>query len=533
MCRVSSQRTTSASASSLSTRSVTSSRLPIGVAQTASGTATAARRAPRSRRGPPRRARHPPPSSASTIRSPSRPGASASARADSSAAREEERRRGRTEAAADDDELRPEHVHERPDRDAEERGRSRRAPPQRPRRPPRPVRRAARRVEPRTPERLGGAVGRVPGRERLEVTAPRAVALARRPVGDDDHVPELGPAAVEGPAEHEAAADARAEREHDEVVRPAARAQAPFGERGRVRVVLDRGRDAEALAQHPRERDPGERDVRRVERAPRRGGRARTGRRGRVPRSRRRRDRRRPGRSPRRAPPASRSGSGSSEVWRTVPSRSSTPARIFVPPRSTPMTRWALTGRGYHNRPDGRGREAVQALQGRAHEGEGARRRPASARTRARRRPQSRRSGPAQGPRPAALGKAHRARARAPRRPARRLDGRELPLLPGRGDRRERPPAEGRERRARAAGGSGDLEPDPDHAARHRRGQERRALRLEPLRLDPDRPHRSEAAPDLVPLDPPRPPRRDPGLRREQDQRGLPARRTGADDARR
>ena len=59
------------------------------------------------------------------------------------------------------------------------------------------------------PEPLGGAVGGVAGGDGLEMAAPGAVALARRPVRDHDDVPELGPAAVERAAEHEPAADAR------------------------------------------------------------------------------------------------------------------------------------------------------------------------------------------------------------------------------------------------------------------------------------------------------------------------------------
>ena len=51
-------------------------------------------------------------------------------------------------------------------------------------------------------------------RRRLEVPAPVAVALARRPVELDDHVPELGPATVQLPVEHEPAADPRPERQH-------------------------------------------------------------------------------------------------------------------------------------------------------------------------------------------------------------------------------------------------------------------------------------------------------------------------------
>ena len=81
------------------------------------------------------------------------------------------------------------------------------------------------------------------------------VALARRAVRHHDDVAELGPAAVERAVEHDAAADAGAEREHDEVVGAAARAEPPLGERGGVRVVLDRRRHAEALAQHVARRD--------------------------------------------------------------------------------------------------------------------------------------------------------------------------------------------------------------------------------------------------------------------------------------
>src|SRR5580765_5551322 len=47
------------------------------------------------------------------------------------------------------------------------------------------------------------------------------------------------------------------------------------------------------------------------------------------------------------------------------------PARILVPPTSTPMTRFALTGGGYHTPPDGGRREAVPALSRRPRQGEG------------------------------------------------------------------------------------------------------------------------------------------------------------------
>ena len=67
------------------------------------------------------------------------------------------------------------------------------------------------------------AVGGRPGGDRLEVAVAVAVPLAGRPVGDDDDVAELRPAAVEPAVEDEPAADARAEREHDEVAARRAR----------------------------------------------------------------------------------------------------------------------------------------------------------------------------------------------------------------------------------------------------------------------------------------------------------------------
>src|SRR6185503_19162882 len=66
------------------------------------------------------------------------------------------------------------------------------------------------------------------------------------------------------------------------------------------------------------------------------------------------------------------SGVGSSCRSCSAPSASTDPVAIFVPPRSTPMTRWGATGRGYHTAPDGGRREALPALQGRPREGEGA-----------------------------------------------------------------------------------------------------------------------------------------------------------------
>ena len=74
------------------------------------------------------------------------------------------------------------------------------------------------------------------------------------PSRHDDDVPELGPAAVEAPVEHEPAADAGAEREHRPGRRSPPRAEPPLGERRRVAVVLDAGRQPEPLAQRGREK---------------------------------------------------------------------------------------------------------------------------------------------------------------------------------------------------------------------------------------------------------------------------------------
>ena len=80
---------------------------------------------------------------------------------------------------------------------------------------------------------------------RLEMPAAVAVPLARLATGDHDDVAELRPAAVEAIVDDEASADARAEREHDQVGRAPPRPEPPFGERRRIAVVLDAGREAE------------------------------------------------------------------------------------------------------------------------------------------------------------------------------------------------------------------------------------------------------------------------------------------------
>ena len=120
----------------------------------------------------------------------------------------------------------------------------------------------------------GELVGRLAGDVRLEV------AVARRsPAGDavvdDHHVAELGAgadrAAVGPAAEDQPAADPGAEREHDHVGRAATGADAPLGDRGGVRVVVDRrpaGRAARRITS--RNGDVDERDVHRADRVARR-----------------------------------------------------------------------------------------------------------------------------------------------------------------------------------------------------------------------------------------------------------------------
>src|SRR5688500_10803153 len=217
-------------------------------------------------------------------------------------------------------------------------------------------------------------------------------------------------------------------------------------------------------------------------------------------------------------------GVGTSRRSSTRPSPSIEPARIFVPPRSTPMTMGALTSRGYHTRPDGGRREALPGLQGRQGQGEGADRRARRAAVATRRRP------PDEGAGSPALGPPDRADAAPPLRAPRRLDGRELPLLPRRRRRRERAAAQDRRGRARAAGGRARLEAVADPPARHRRRQDLGALGRGALGLDPARPNRPRPPPAGLPLDPARPARRHSRLRAVQDQCRLPARRRRPDD---
>ena len=90
-------------------------------------------------------------------------------------------------------------------------------------------------------EICGGPIGRETRCNGLEMPAPMAVSLTGLPTSDDDDVPELGPPAVEVIVDHEAATDAGAEGEHDQVGRLRPCPEPPFGERRSVAVVLDTG----------------------------------------------------------------------------------------------------------------------------------------------------------------------------------------------------------------------------------------------------------------------------------------------------
>ena len=107
----------------------------------------------------------------------------------------------------------------------------------------------------RRAERLAGRQRRrQPRHVRLEMAAAVAGALARPPFVDDHDVAELDAGAVraaEGPAVRDhAAAEPGSDREHHHVLDAARGACLPFPDRGRVRVVVEPGRQAEP-ARHP------------------------------------------------------------------------------------------------------------------------------------------------------------------------------------------------------------------------------------------------------------------------------------------
>ena len=193
----------------------------------------------------------------------------------------------------------------------------------------------------RRPEQLAReAVGGVARAVRLDVAAARAGALARLAVLDDHHVPDLGPAAVELAVDDDPAADAGAERQQHEVVRAPPGAVRELGERRRAPVVDHADRHAEPRREHlPQPRRPAigvftapnATPVRWSTRAGTPNPTATTSGRAqlddrldeRVEQLVLRVERRRRSRTLERRRPAS----------------SRTPARIFVPPRSTPITR--------------------------------------------------------------------------------------------------------------------------------------------------------------------------------------------------
>ena len=208
----------------------------------------------------------------------------------------------------------------------------------------------------RSASRRGGGSGG----EDLQVAEPRARPLARGAVELDGHVAELA-----GGADRAAVELAVQDRGPPPIPVPSVsrtrcsrtppRAETVLGDRGGVRVVLERDRHAEPLLQPVAEVDPGERHV---HRRPASAGALVDERR--DPDA--ERDRvlvrelgDRGTRAARRARPATRSPCRASRRSRIPPSRSTRATASFVPPRSSAiacrwltLTRRAARGRGYH-----------------------------------------------------------------------------------------------------------------------------------------------------------------------------------------
>src|SRR3989441_2178261 len=91
-------------------------------------------------------------------------------------------------------------------------------------------------------------------------------AFAAAAVGIDGHVADLagdvGGAVIDLAVEHDAAADPGADREADDVVRPARRAPPPFAENGAVRVVVEGGGQSQRLHDAVPQREIGPAEVR-------------------------------------------------------------------------------------------------------------------------------------------------------------------------------------------------------------------------------------------------------------------------------
>ena len=300
--------------------------------------------------------------------------------------------------------------------------------------------------------------------------------------------------------------DAGPERQHDQVVDARARRRASTRRARPAFASFSTATGRPKRSRRPSERDVLERDVDRAERDAGARGRAPTARRCRARRPVAARAARSPRRCPRAAPPASSVGVGTSCRSSSDPSRRSTPARIFVPPRSTPMTRWALTGRGYHNPAEWRTERSPTGST-----------RAAARRGRCRRRRAPSEPSPARAKQPGRSLPAGRAGAAGSGSPCSLLGVLLVVWLVAsylsfrsRRRGRERAAAEGG--RANLAAQDGLLVSKPSLILLLGTDGDRTAARRRPpLRLDPARPHRSEAAPPGVPLDPARPPRRHPG----------------------
>src|SRR5579862_3647933 len=220
--------------------------------------------------------------------------------------------------------------------------------------------------------------------------------------------------------------------------------------------------------------------------------------------------------------------SGVARSWRrsTSPSRVTTPARIFVPPRSTPIACVPLMMSGYRNAPDGHPwREAVPRLQGWSPEGKGAASRPRGARPEARA-PAGSRSAATASVDVASLDAARR---RRPDRPRRHLGRRRVPVRAQRRLRCEQTPAARDDVGARKAERADARLADEHPPARDRPRDERpvRPQHRRPLRLDDAPADRPEPPPHHVSLHSARPAR----VRRRgepEDQRGDAARRSEA-----
>ena len=191
------------------------------------------------------------------------------------------------------------------------------------------------------------------------------------------------------------------------------------------------------------------------------------------------------------------------------PSRATRPARIFVPPRSTPITRSSCIARlryppGCPNKrsPTGCTRAVGQRAESRCSVRRAVQREDSGAGTHTASSPKQRRCRPP-----------HHAGDRDRSPPRHRVARCELPLLLARHLGRERARARTRARRADHPGRPPLLDPDDDPRPRHRRREPVGPRRRQPLRLDHADPHRSGQAPARVPLDPARPAGRDPRLR--------------------